>query len=145
MQSYANWNYWHLKGGGSPRSELYGIWNIKELSIDGQVRVPELNDYDRRWKRVIFDLPDRMAFQRTDDSFARYGVSINASGRSLALTKGDSTNWQSAFTFDRPAEDELILNGDMDQYKIRMHLDRVNFDTFRLLNSTFRWTRPPDP
>ena len=145
MQTYANWSFWHLEGGGSPKSPLYGIWNVDELSIDGRVQPPDLNDYDRRWRRVIFDSPGRLVFQRTDNSFARYGVSIDESARTLALTKGESRNWKAAFAFQHPSEDQLILDGDMDQFKIRVHLERVNFDTFRLLNSRFRWTRPPDP
>jgi hypothetical protein len=33
----------------------------------------------------------------------------------------------------------------MDSYRIRMRLQRVELDTFRLLGGTFRWIRPPDP
>ena len=65
---------------------------MDQLSVDGQIRPPILNDYDRRWRRVIFDLPDSMAFQRLDDSFARFGVSIDVYNNMLALTKGNSRN-----------------------------------------------------
>jgi len=137
--------YWYEGGGGSPRSALYGIWNVEELSIDGQVRAAELNDYDRRWRRVIFDEPGAMVFQRTDDSFSRYGVSIDLDRNILALSKGESRRWSSGFTFQRPADDRLVLEGDMDGYVIRMELGRVQADTFQVLNSHFRWVRPPDP
>ncbi len=137
--------YWYAGGGGSPRSPLYGIWNVEELSIDGQERAPVLNDYDRRWRRVIFDEPDRMVFQRTDDSFARYGVSIDENRNALVLSKGESPTWSSGFVFQRPNDDHLVLEGDMDDLNIRMELVRVRPDTFQLLNSHFRWIRPPDP
>lgn len=136
--------YWYVEGGGgSPRSPLYGIWNVEEMAIDGEVRTPELNDYDRRWRRVIFESPQWMFFQRTDDSFIRYGVAID--NNKVALTKGRSRSWSSSFTFLRPMPDQLMLEGEMDGYKINMKLQLVEFDTFRLLNSPFRWTRPPDP
>jgi hypothetical protein len=136
--------YWYVEGGGgSPRSPLYGIWDVEEMAIDGEVRTPQLNDYDRRWRRVIFDAPQWIFFQRTDDSFIRYGVSIGDG--TLSLTKGRSRTWNSNFTFQRPAPDRLVLNGNMDGYRINMKLQRVEFDTFRLLNSHFRWARPPDP
>jgi hypothetical protein len=139
-------NYWYAEGGsGSPKSALYGIWDVKQLSIDGQTRSPLLNDYDRRWRRVIFDAPNRIVFQRTDDSFAHYGASIDLNGQSIALTKGNSRSWQAAFAFRRPSAGQLILDGDMDRYKIHMELQLVEFDSFRLLNSGFRWIRPPDP
>ena len=144
MQTYANWSYWYAAGGGSPRSPLYGIWNVDQLSVDGQIRPPILNDYDRRWRRVIFDLPDSVAFQRLDDSFARYGVSIDIYNDRLALTKGNSRKWKSDFTFQRPAPDQLTLDGEMDDHKIQMQLQRVDFDTFRVLNSGFRWVRPDE-
>ena len=123
----------------------YGIWDIEQLSVDGRVRPAVLNDYDRRWRRAIFDAPDSMAFQRTDDSFAHYGAFIDSRNKTLALTEGRSRKWRADFTFERPAADQLILDGEMDGYKIRMQLQLVNFDTFRILNSGFRWVRPPDP
>src|SRR5207244_2000846 len=69
--------YWYAEGGGgATKSPLYGVWSIEELAVDGEVRPAELNDYDRRWRRMIFDDPRWIFFQRTDDSFVRYGVTI---------------------------------------------------------------------
>ncbi|MBI4265434.1 MAG: DoxX family protein [Acidobacteria bacterium] len=146
MFANLNLGYWYTEPGNrAPRSPLYGIWDVKELEIDGEVRLPALNDYDRRWRRVIFDVPSVVAFQRTDDSIAHYGVSVDVGRRTVALNKGRSKNWQASFTYDRPARDRLILDGEMDGYTIRMQLTLVELDTFRLLNSRFRWIRPPSP
>jgi hypothetical protein len=131
-------------GAGASRSPLYGIWDVDRLSIDGEERLPLLNDYDRRWRRVIFDFTDRMFFQRWDDSYAGYGVSIDEGRRTLALTKRRSNTWRSTFAYDRPELDRLILEGDMDGHRIRAELQLLERDTFRLLNSGFRWVRPPD-
>jgi uncharacterized membrane protein YphA (DoxX/SURF4 family) len=131
-------------GPAHPRSPLYGIWEIDELMVDSQVKPAALNDYDRRWRRAIFDYADRMAFQRTDDSLARYGASIDASRRTVRLSKGNSRSWRADFSFDQPSSDELTLDGMMDGHSIRMHLSLVGLDTFPLLNSGFRWIRPPD-
>jgi uncharacterized membrane protein YphA (DoxX/SURF4 family) len=138
--------YWHGEGGGrAPRSALFGIWNIEELEVDGEVRPAALNDYDRRWRRVIFDTPQVAVFQRTDDSLAHYDAELDPSGSLLALTKGGSTTWRTTFRVQRSARDRLLLEGTMDDHRIRMRLALVEFDTFRLLNSPFRWVRPPDP
>lgn len=142
MQANANWRAWNAAGGGSPKPALYGIWDVAELSLDGEVRPARLNDYDRQWRRVVFDEPGKVAFQRIDDSFARYSVSVDTAARTLLLTKGDSVNWRSPFTFERPTEDQLFLEGDMDEHRIRMKLQRLEFDTLRVLNSSFRWLRP---
>jgi len=131
-------------GPAHPRSPLYGIWEIDELTVDAQIQPAVLNDYDRRWRRAIFDYSDRMAFQRTDDSLARYGVSIDTTSRTLTLSKGSSRSWHANFSFERPSDGELILDGMMDGHSIRLHLSLVGLDTFPLLNSRFRWVRPPD-
>jgi hypothetical protein len=138
--------FWYdAGGGGSAKSPLYGIWDVEDLSIDGESRPAQLNDYDRRWRRVVFDSPQWIFFQRTDDSFMRYGVGIDLQQNTLALTKGHSRTWQSTFTFRRPESDRLVLEGEMDGHRIQMNLQLVEMDTFRLLNSHFRWVRPPDP
>jgi hypothetical protein len=148
LAMYANISrsFWYADGGGgSPRSPLYGIWDVEQLSIDGELRPAQLNDYDRRWRRVIFDAPQWMFFQRTDDSFVRYAVNIDPQQRTLAITRGHNRTWRSEFTFERPDSDRLVLDGNMDGHRINMQLQLVEFDTFRLLNSRFRWVRPPDP
>jgi len=142
--AYINWTYWAAAGDGSPRSPLYGIWNVEQLSVDGQARPASLNDYDRQWRRVIFDVPNIVAFQRLDDSFARYGVSIDTYSKMLALTKGASRKWKAGFVFEQPDADRLILDGEIDGHKIHAQFQRVDFDTFRLLNSRFRWVRPEE-
>ena len=38
MNAWGSWKGWHLYGGGSPRSPLYGIWNVDDFKVDGQVR-----------------------------------------------------------------------------------------------------------
>ena len=142
MYAYINWSFWQVAGGGRPKSALYGIWDVEQLAIDGQLRPPHLNDYDRRWRRVIFDEDGSLVIQRTDDSLARYGAAIDSGRNGLVLTKGDGRNWTATFTFNRAAQDGLLIDGEMDGYRIAAQLRRVDFDAFPLLNSTFRWIRP---
>lgn len=135
---YGGWDAWHTYGSGRPKSALYGIWNVDELSIDGQTRSPLTTDYDR-WRRVIFDLPDRMAFQRMDDSFVGRIASINIDAKTIVFTKSGDKNWKSNFTFQRIGSDQLILDGDMDSHKIHMQLRLVDRNKFLLGNRGFHW------
>jgi hypothetical protein len=140
MNAYGSWKNWYVYGAGSPRSALYGIWNVEQLTIDGQIRSPLLTDSDR-WRRVIFDIPTRMAFQRMDDSTARYGTSINTGDQTLELTKDDDKNWHASFVFQRPAPDRLILDGEMDGRKVQMQLRLFDRNKFLLVNRGFHWVQ----
>jgi uncharacterized membrane protein YphA (DoxX/SURF4 family) len=135
---YGGWDAWHTFGGGHPKSSLYGIWDVAELSIDGQVRSPLLTDYDR-WHRAVFDFPDRVAFQRMDDTFARYGATISDKDKTIALTKDSDKNWRANFTFQHVGENGLILDGDMDSHKMHMQLQLVDLKKFVLLSRGFHW------
>jgi hypothetical protein len=135
---YTGWDGWHTYGGGRTKSPLYGIWNVSELSIDGQVRSPLLGDYDR-WQRAVFDFPERVTFQRMDESFASYGAAINSNEKTIALTKNSDKNWKGNFTFQRVAEDQLILDGSMDSHKIHMKLQLVDHKKFLLVSRGFHW------
>jgi uncharacterized membrane protein YphA (DoxX/SURF4 family) len=136
--AYSSWSGWHTFGGARLKSPLYGIWNVEQLSIDGQIRSPLLNDYDR-WRRVIFDFPDRMAFQRMDDTFARYGTSIDVKNEMLALTKDNDKNWKANFHFQRSAQDQLAMDGNMDGHTIHMQLQLFERSKFLLVNRGFHW------
>jgi hypothetical protein len=138
-------SYYAAGGPGEPRSPLYGIWNIEEMTVNGETRPPVLNDYDRRWRRAIFDTVNVVVFQRTDDSFAHFQAAIDTSSRAITLTKRNGGDWRAAFRFERPSSDRLVLDGTMDGYTLRLRLRLLDVDTFRLLNSRFRWVRPPDP
>jgi hypothetical protein len=132
------WGYWSNYGGGRQLPPLYGIWEVRQMSIDEQPRPPLLTD-STRWRRAIFDYPDWMAFQRLDDSFAPYGASINLPNRTLALTKKDDKNWKASFTFQRPAEDRLILDGRMDNHQVHMELRLIDRNSFVLVSRGFHW------
>jgi hypothetical protein len=134
------WGVWNTRGGGRPLPALYGIWEVKQMSIDEQPRPPLLTD-STRWRRAIFDYPDRMAFQRIDDSFAPYGASVNLQGKTLALTKSDDKNWTANFTFQRPAGDQLILDGRMDNHQVHMELQLTDRNSFLLVSRGFHWTQ----
>jgi hypothetical protein len=143
--TYVNLGFWQVGGGGRPKPVLYGIWNVEQLSVNGETRPAELNDYDRRWRRVIFDAPDELVVQRTDDSFARYGASLDPGRGTLTLSKGGGRTWTSRLTVERPSEDRLTLAGDVDGQRIEAQLRLVDPSAFPLLNSGFRWVRPHDP
>jgi hypothetical protein len=129
---------WYMIGGGRPKSPLYGIWEVDQQTIDGQLRAPLLNDYGR-WRRVIFDVPTRVTFQRTDDSFARYAVAINVKDNTLVLNDEVDKNWKANMTYARGTPDQLTLDGNLDGHQTHLQLRLVDLNKFVLLNRGFHW------
>jgi hypothetical protein len=138
VYGHDSWGIWSTEAGGRPLPPLYGIWEVRQMSIDEQPRPPLLTD-STRWRRAIFDFPDQMAFQRTDDSFVPYGASVNLPEGTLALTKKDDKNWTASFTFQRPAGDQLILDGRMDNHQVHMELQLTDRNSFLLVSRGFHW------
>jgi hypothetical protein len=135
---YGSASGWYQYGGGRPKSALYGIWDITQLTIDDRLREPLITD-NERWKRAIFDYSDRMAFQRMDDTLARYRAAINVKDQTLTLTKNDDTDWKVNFTFKRDPEDHIELEGSMDGHHTRMVLQRKDRNKFLLVSRGFHW------
>jgi hypothetical protein len=131
---------WHIYGGGSPKSPLYGIWDVKKFAVDGVERSPLLTDYGR-FRRAIFDPADRLSLQRMDDSLARYKATINSQDKTLTLTKPDDQNWKGEFTLERPAENQLVLDGKMDEHRVHMEMQLVDRGQFLLVNRGFHWVQ----
>jgi hypothetical protein len=141
MYTGINVRFWQVGGGGRPQSALYGIWNVEAMSVDGVTQPPVQNDYDRRWRRVIFEDPTSAVVQRTDDSFAHYTVTLDTAAKTLEIRKTASRQWRAQFAYEQPSPDRLRLTGTMDDHRIDARLRLVAMDTLRLLNSRFRWVR----
>ena len=135
---FSSWSSWHTYGGARPKSLLYGIWDVERMSIDGQLRAPLLTDRDR-WRRAIFDSPDRLVFERADDSYVGYGAAIDANHKTIALTKTSDKKWRASFTFARPANERLTLDGEMDGHTIRVGLRLFDRDQLTLVSRGFHW------
>jgi len=140
MNAYSSWSGWHMYGDGRTKSALYGIWDVEQMTVDGQVRSPLLTDYGR-WRRVIFDFPTASSFQRMDDSFAGYRAKIDVNSNALVLSKSDDKNWKASFAFQRQTPDQLTLDGQMDGHKVRMQLRLFGREKFLLISRGFHWVQ----
>ncbi len=137
MNAYDARTAWGKYGGGRPKSPLYGIWSVDEVSVDGQVRPPLLSDAGR-FRRAVFDFPEMAVVQNMDDSFGYYGAAINMKDKTLTLTKRNDAKWKASFTFQRSSADQLSLEGTMDNHKSQMKL-HLAAGKFMLLTRGFHW------
>ena len=74
-----------------------------------------------------------------NDSFATFGSSMNDKDKTINLTKGSDKNWKASFTFDRPAQDQLTLDGTMDGQKIHLQLKLFDRNKLMLVDRGFHW------
>jgi len=135
--AYQFWGDWRHN---RPKSALYGIWNVDQMTIEGQIRSPLVNDYDR-WRRVIFDYSDQIWFQRMDDSFAAYGAAMDVGKKSIAITKRNDKNWKGNLNFERATPEQLALDGEMSGHRLHMELKLVDQTKMLLKSRGFHWVQ----
>jgi len=128
-----NFAYQNTKVGKSP---LYGIWNVDELEIDGEVRPPLVTDRER-WRRVVFDHPNIMAVQLMSDSRERYALDLGKGVMTLA--KRPDRTWKTTFSYAQPKPGLLILQGTLEGRKIRARLRLEKTPELLLTTRGFHW------
>ena len=139
---------------------FYGIWQIDEFRVNGESRPPLLTDAVR-WQRVVFDVPDGvdccepyfgMAIQSMDGFRRLYWMQVDRVKKVIQLMKLNDEEagpegggfkppqFKAAaqFSFENPSQEQLILEGDLDQQHIHAVLSRASID-FLLLNRGFHW------
>jgi len=129
---------WTRYGGGAPKPDLYGIWTVDEMWVDGLLRSPLVNDYGR-WRRVVFQSSTAASFQRMDDSFATYGAIVDPNSGAITLTRTSDKSEAARLSFERPSPDRLTLVGTMDGHKLRMQLRLFDRNSFLLVSRGFHW------
>jgi hypothetical protein len=130
---------WKVYGGGAPKSPLYGVWNVQHMMIEGVERAPLVTDYDR-FRRVIFDNPARMSFQRMDDTFVGFGNTIDMSAKTVTLSRQPGAT-VARFTIEQPAAGRLVLDGVLDGKKMRLALELFPREKFLLVSRGFNWVQ----
>src|SRR5262249_25764546 len=113
MSTWGDYKAWNQYGGGSPRSPLYGIWELRTMTVDGGDHPPLLTD-TTRFRRMIFDSPQLLIMQRMNDAFRYVRANVDTAGHKLVLTTSpDTTQPKSVFAYQRPDRAHLILDGTM--------------------------------
>ncbi|HEY2472975.1 MAG TPA: hypothetical protein VGI45_34660 [Terracidiphilus sp.] len=137
---YGDRDAWHQYGPGRPKPLLYGIWDLNQITVDGQVRPPLMTDSDR-WRRIIFDFPGEAQIQQMDDSRKGYGADIDEKKSTVSMTRPDDKNWKASLTYTRPSADQLQLDGTWGGHKVQIQLKREDETKFPLNSRGFHWVQ----
>jgi hypothetical protein len=123
------------------------------MTIDGVERAPLLTDWDR-WRRLLIERPGSIQYQRMDDTFGGYAASIDTNTRTVTFTRPAPRAPGSpppspqnpgqqvtigTMTFEQPAPNRLILDGNIDKRKYRFEMTLLDHSNFTIVRTGFKW------
>jgi uncharacterized membrane protein YphA (DoxX/SURF4 family) len=135
---YQSHQRYRQSGDGAPPPPLFGVYNVDEFIVDGQMRPAVLTD-DGRWRRVTFERYNLVAIFPGDSPVQRYKVKLDPSKRSLQLSKIFPGSWKASFSFEENSPTQLTLRGEMDGRKIQATLHRLELKSLPLYENGFHW------
>lgn len=125
-------------GNLAPRSPLYGVWNVAEFTIDGEIHPPLLTD-PLRWRRVVFDRPDGISIHPMEGRRVVYSAKLDPEKKTLELGKYDDEAWKVSFAYRETGEGRMELVGELDGKTLVAQLERREMSTFLLRSRGFHW------
>lgn len=127
-------------GADAPKPALYGIWEIERMTIDGVERAPLTTDYER-WRRIVIQTASQIRFQRMDDTFQTFAATFDEAAGRITFKRGQPPHQTDigGFTFERPSPDRLIVDGTLQNRRLRLESRLVDHTQFQLWKSGFRW------
>ncbi|MCM6774805.1 DoxX family protein [Nocardia sp. CDC159] len=145
---YDRWVVWQNQYGPErPKSELYGIWDVREFALDGQP-VPPLTTAENRWQRLVFDDPEGATYQRMNGDLVPARADFFPNGQlqltAMAEAPDGKVGSQPPFATlaaERPTPDRLVLRGKLHDRPVAITLERVDPNSFTLRSRGFHWVQ----
>ncbi|WP_370066760.1 DoxX family protein [Mycobacterium sp. MAA66] len=134
---WASWQAWHTHGGGSAKPELYGIWSVREFSVEGKP-VPPLTTDQTRWQRLVFEKPGAVTYQRMNGDLVNAPAGVSADTITMSEPGGATL---AELSVSRPSAGQLQLTGTMQGRPVRIALEQVDLSQFTLRNRGFHWVQ----
>jgi hypothetical protein len=138
FQIKGGWEGYKTYGPGAPKSPLYGIWNVDSMSINGELRPPLTTD-SLRYRYAVFQNPASTTFQKMDQSFVRFGATVDTVKHTLTLRKATDSTWKPVLAYERPTPTKLTVEGDIDGKRVRMAMTQRDLNSFLLISRGFNW------
>ena len=120
---------------GRGRSPLYGVWEVEEFNV-GQATATTSAP---RWRRMVFDFPNRVVVQTAADVPERFGLELDQEKRMLTLRKRDDPNWNTVLTYEQVSPGVVTLAGAWNGLQLTARLHRSDERKFLLRDRGFHW------
>tara|TARA_R110002073_G_scaffold296322_1_gene462301 strand:- start:11454 stop:12698 length:1245 start_codon:yes stop_codon:yes gene_type:complete len=117
-------------------SKLRGIWKV-ETFVKQQDTIAPLLTNDDRWKYFIIDQKGKAVVKKMNNHIDRYSFEENSDTKEIVF-KDDKNSLPQKFTYE-VSNDQLKLQGDLNNNKLSIQLKNIPVSQFRLLNRKFHW------
>lgn len=101
-----------------PRPAFYGVWSVEAFALDGR-DVPLYTEPDR-WRLVLFHTPGSLRIEQMAGKMKIYELDLDLERKTMTLGPPAS-----AFSFQQPEEDVLILDGQVEGRRVRAKLRKM--------------------
>jgi hypothetical protein len=139
--AWGNAKSWKEVNAPASRSPLYGIWEVREMTVGGVTLPPLLTD-TTRWRRVLFQSSRGVSLRKMNDSAVVYRTTVDTVARTIVLSSfADSTKPKQTLTYSRPERTRLVLDGTLDGRPIHVDMAYRDPDSFLLRSRKFAWVQ----
>jgi uncharacterized membrane protein YphA (DoxX/SURF4 family) len=139
--AWGNAKSWTEVNSPAFKSPLYGIWEVREMTVGGVTLPPLLTD-TTRWRRVLFQTSRGMSLRKMNDSAVVYRTTVDTVARTIVLSSfADSTKPKQTLTYNRPERTRLVLDGTLDGKPIHVDMAFRDPDSFLLRSRKFSWVQ----
>lgn len=114
-------------------------WDIDSMAVNGVV-LPPLTTDSTRYRDAIFQRPTGMTFQRQNLTFLTYATTIDTVKKTIDLKKTGNPTWKATLAYQRPVNEQLLLDGDIDGKRIHMRLSLRDLSKLNI-NRGFHWVQ----
>lgn len=132
--SYQGWSEYN----GKKKPPLYGIWEVQEFVMDGQIRPPLVTD-ETRWRRMVFGHPGQVSIQDMNLARKRFNLQLDGQKKTMVLARRDDPEKKATLTYRQPDPKTLLVEGTLDNRKIRARMRQAEEPKFLLMTRGFHW------
>lgn len=138
------WSSWWKFGGGAPKPELYGLWEVTEFRMDGRPVPPLLTDLDR-WQRLVIETEGVVSWQRMDGALVTVPAQVDGTAHTLTVAAPAGTDPAGLptadFAYARPEPGTLRLDGELNGRPVTIDLRATDPGAFPLNGPRFHWVQ----
>jgi len=121
------------------KTPFYGIWEVEEYTVNGQVRPPLLTDASR-WRWLVFDQPGYLGVHAMRQERPHYyALELVSNRKQFVLINAKDPKSRSVLSYQQPGPELLTVAGEIDGQKITDRLHRIDASKFQLLSRGFHW------